>query len=151
MRSVQLTVSRSVMYTPAFSSAGRPFGKRSSTTRYCGRSALTNGAMNVFRLVTIGDMSSMPSASRDSSTTFAGRGVILSIMLHGKATRLSSSRYAMKSSPTKPFCFQACAISSTALFSFSPLWLQLSMDTSAIGYAPAPKRRSIIAQTILIA
>ena len=90
MRSVQLTVSRSVMYTPAFSSAGRPFGKRSSTTRYCGPSALTNGAMYVRLEVMTGAISSQPSFWSSSHTESAGRGVILSIMLHGKDTCASS-------------------------------------------------------------
>ena len=57
----------------------------------------------------------------------------------------------MKSCPTKPFSFQALATVSTLVISFSPLWLQLSIETTASGAAPAAKRSSSSAATMLIA
>ena len=92
--SERLTVFLSAIYTPKpFSRAGRPLGKLSSITRYCGFSALTNGAMYVFFPVITGCMSSTPSFSRSAAICSLGRGVILSIMVHGNATTFSSVTY----------------------------------------------------------
>ena len=49
-------------------------------------SAFTNGAIYVFLLVITGCMLSTPSFSRSAAICSLGRGVILSIMVHGKAT-----------------------------------------------------------------
>ena len=103
------------------------------------------------RLVIMGAISSIPSASRAFSTTSAGLGVILSIMLHGKDTFVSSSSHATNSLLTCPFFNHSSATVTTLLFSFSPLWLQLSMLTTAIGVAPASKRSSKSAATMLMA
>ncbi|MPN34708.1 hypothetical protein SDC9_182202 [bioreactor metagenome] len=92
MRSTRFTVSRSVRYTPAAASGGLPAGNASSTTRYSGTSALTNGAMYVPRPVTMGSMPSTPSSVRRARTSSAGRGVILSIIVSGKLTLRGSRR-----------------------------------------------------------
>ena len=133
MRSTLFTVSRSVMYTPAFSSAGRPLGNLSSITRYCGPSALTKGAIYVFFEVMTGAISSIPAFSSSLHTESAGRGVILSIIDQGNDTLLSSVIYSTKPSSTKPFLYHSFAIVTMELCSFSPLWEQLSMDTTASG------------------
>ena len=88
--STMSTTSRVAKMTPARSSGGRPLGNASSMTRYCASSALTNGATNERRPVTRTPMSARPSASSISRTESSGRGVILSIMLHGKDTRARS-------------------------------------------------------------
>ena len=70
IRSERLTVFLSAIYTPKpFSRAGRPLGRLSSITRYCGFSALTNGAMYVFLPVNTGCMFSTPRFSRSVSYT----------------------------------------------------------------------------------
>ena len=84
-----------------------------------------------------GCISSKPASISCFSMISAGRGVILSIMLHGKETRASSFTYASKSAGTSPFFTHAATISITLARSFSPLWEQLSMLTMAIGIAPA--------------
>ena len=93
----------------------------------------------------------MPSAVSFCSTTSAGRGVILSIMLQGKETFASSSSHATNSAGTKPRFSHSRAISVTPAFSFSPLWEQLSMLTTATGVPPALKRSSSSAATTPIA
>ena len=86
MRSTRSTVSRVVRRTPVFSSGGRPFGKSSSITRYCGPSVLTKGAMYVFLSVMTSSVLSKPLCLSFSATEASGRGVILSIIDHGKET-----------------------------------------------------------------
>ena len=85
-------------------------------------------------------MSSMPASSSIFCTAGAGRGVILSIMLQGKETCVSSRSHSVKVAGTKPFFSQASATSRMLPFSFSPLWLQLSMLTTASGAFPCVKR-----------
>ena len=63
--------------------------------------------------------------------------MILSIIVHGKATVFSSLIYSIKSLSTKPSFFHSSAIVSTDSRSFAPFFEQLSIDTSAIGYFPA--------------
>ena len=78
----------------------------------------------------------MPDSSSIRCTSGAGRGVILSIMLQGNDTWLSSDSQRTNSFGTKPFTCHARAISRMLLCSFSPLWLQLSMLTTARGAFP---------------
>lgn len=75
MRSILSTVSRSVKYTPAFSSDGRPLGKQSSMTRYSVSSAFTNGVP-----------ATRPSVSSIATAQTSGPRVILSIFDQGKLT-----------------------------------------------------------------
>ena len=65
--------------------------------------------------------------------TSAGRGVILSIMLQGKETLLSSLTQAANSAGQKPFSTHPSTMVTTEDLSFSPLWEQLSMLTIAMG------------------
>ena len=71
---------------PPFSKAGRPLGNASSITKYSVSSAFTNGAQYVFLEVITGSKPSIPSFFKISSTDASGRGVILSIIDHGKET-----------------------------------------------------------------
>ena len=77
--------------------------------------------------------SSYPESVSIFATFASGRGVILSIIDHGNATRLVSLRYSTNSLDTKPFSSHAFAMVITAFCSFSPLCEQLSIDTSEIG------------------
>ena len=90
IRSTRSTVARSVKRTPAFSSGGRPLGKLSSMTRYCGASVLTKGAMYVFLSVTTSSVLSKPRSFSVLETDASGRGVILSIIDHGNDTFFGS-------------------------------------------------------------
>ena len=99
----------------------------------------------------MGPISSTPLSASIASTFLSGRGVILSIMLHGKETVSSSFTYPTNSSVTNPFFCHSSAIVTMLAFSFSPLWLQLSMLTTASGSFPALKRSRSMAQTTLMA
>ncbi len=135
------TVSLSVKIRPPASNAvSLPFGNSSSITRYSHSSAFTNGAAYVFFPVITGCISSPQSTARSFSTFSSGLGVILSIIVHGKLTRLLSSTYPKKSPSTSSFSCHAFAYARIASCSLSPLWEQLSILTIAIGYAPLLNR-----------
>ena len=92
-------------------------------------------------------MSSIPRSFKTFSTTSAGRGVILSIMVQGKDTFPSSVTQSRKPPSTKPFSCHFSAMVTTPLRTFSPLWEQLSVLTTARGKAPALYRSSSSAAT----
>ena len=131
------TVSRSVNIKPPFSSSGLPFGNASSITRYSHSSAFTNGATYVFLDVITGSSSSIPSFFRSSSTEASGRGVILSIMVHGNVTFSLQFTYALNPASVSLFSSHFSANVLIAAYSLSPLWEQLSMLTIATGFSPA--------------
>ena len=91
----------------------------------------------MFLVVTTGAMPSIPAAVSASSTTLAGRGVILSIMDQGNETWVSSDTQATKPSSTYSRFRHCSATVRIPARSFSPLWEQLSMLTMATGAAPA--------------
>ena len=131
------TVVRSVRYTPAFSRAGRPLGKASSSTRYSVISALTKGAIRVPVLVLEMVISARPSPSSASFTLSEGWGVILSIIDQGKLTQAGFSSQSRKAAGTSSRSCQPRATASTPSRSFLPFWAQLSMLTMAMGAPPA--------------
>src|SRR5574344_1986999 len=98
--------------------------------------------MYVFLLVMTGSIFVQPSASSFCWTTGDGRGVILSIMLHGNATLFLSESQLINSGSAKPFFTHSFAMNMTAASSFSPLCEQLSMLANATGCAPFKKRVS---------
>ncbi len=130
------TVSRSVKIRPPLSSACRPLGNASSITRYSHSSALTNGATYVFFAVMTGSNPAIPSFFNISSTDASGLGVILSIIVHGKATLSFDWTYSQKPSSTRCCCVHCLAKAYTASRSLSPLCEQLSILTKAIGFFP---------------
>ncbi len=79
---------------------------------------------------------STPSLVKTSPTKFAGRGVILSIIDHGKETFASSCSQSRNSSSTNPRFFHSCAIVSTEVRSRDPLCEQLSIEDRVIGVPP---------------
>ena len=96
-------------------------------------------------------MASTPSASSRLAISALGRGVILSIIVQGKATCFSSLTQARKASVTNPPSRQASATRRTASRRREPFFEQLSMETRLSGPAPARKRSQSIAATIAIA